>query len=141
MSDTTIATEEPTVERDHGRFRHHKYTWSKPFLSVRHNWEVVGPDGAVHFHVSMTEKYAPSCGLEFHHTREAWRRLYGRKEAAHHRECSVLGEPCWHDGTSLYASERIWPLVQPLLRHGEHEEVFRILEHEYDSHFERGREL
>lgn len=46
------------------KFRHHKYTWSKPFASPRHNWELVGPEGAIHFHVSLTPGYEPSCGLE-----------------------------------------------------------------------------
>lgn len=49
-------------------FRHHKYTWSKPFGSVNHRWEFVVARGAVHFHVSLTDDYGPSAGLEFHHT-------------------------------------------------------------------------
>lgn len=119
------------------KFRHHKYTWSKPFTSARHSWELVGPEGGVHFHVSTDEKWGDSCGLEFHHTREAWKRRYGRDEAPHHRDCPVLGEPCWHDGTSLYASEHVWPVVRPLLRSGDHEAIFRFLEGEYCAQFDR----
>jgi hypothetical protein len=121
------------------RFSHHKYTWSKPFSNVRHNWELVGPGGAVHFHVSESAEYGDSCGLEFHHTRDAWRRLYGRSRecAPHHRECPVLGEPCWHDGTSLYASETLWPIIKPMFRghDRDHEAIFRLLENEYNNHF------
>lgn len=85
------------------KFRHHKYTWSKPFTSVSHKWELVGPAGAIHLHVSLHSneddlaKYGPSCGLEFHHTRAAWAKRYGRDEAPHHLKCPLLGEPCWHE--------------------------------------------
>lgn len=119
------------------RYRHQKYTWSKPFSSVRHQWEIVGPYGAVHFHVSLTENYGPSCGLEFHHTEEGAKRV-GRfaDEAPHQMSCPMTGGRCWHDGTSLYASAHIWPMVESYLRHGEHEHVFHILEQEADRHFQ-----
>lgn len=119
------------------KFRHHKYTWSSPFGNPRHNWELVGPEGGVHLHVGLYKGQDASCGLEFHHTRDAWRRLYGRDEAPHHLECHILHAPCWHDGTSLYASEHIWPLVEPMLKGGEQEAIFRVLEREYERHFER----
>lgn len=117
-------------------FRHQKYTYSKPFMSPTHRWEVVGPDGGIHFHVSITPGYEPSCGLEFHH---AARAKYRCDEAPDRTNCPLIGEPCWHDGTSLYASESIWPMVEPMLRGGEHEAVFRLLEHEYEKHFRRLR--
>lgn len=114
------------------RFQHHKYTWTKPFGSVKHNWELVGPDGAVHFHVGFYDPQAPSAGLEFHHSRSAGRY---NGEAPHHIKCWLTGEPCWHDGTSLYASESLWPMVEPMFRNGDHETIFRVLEGEYDRHF------
>lgn len=114
------------------KFRHQKYTYSKPFMSPAHRWEVVGPDGGIHFHVSITPGYEPSCGLEFHH---AARAKFRCDEAPDHTNCPLIGEPCWHDGTSLYASESIWPMVEPMLRGGDHEAVFRLLEREYEKHF------
>lgn len=119
------------------RFRHHKYTYSNPFGSPRHHWELVGPEGGIHFHVSLTKGYDPSCGLEFHH---AARANYDTSRAPDHIKCPLIGEPCWHGGTSLYASETIWPMVEPILRGGDHEAAFRILEHEYNTHFTRLRE-
>lgn len=116
------------------RFRHHKYTWSKPFGSARHNWELVGPDGAVHFSASVSERHDPACGLEFHHTRAV---RYRCDEAPDHLDCPLTGGPCWHDGTSLYASEHVWPVIEPMLRSGDHETIFRVLEGEYDEHFNR----
>jgi hypothetical protein len=114
------------------KFRHHKYTWNNPFGSPRHHWELVGPDGGIHFHVSLTKGYEPSCGLEYHH---AARARYRPSDAPDHTNCPLIGEPCWHDGTSLYASETIWPIVEAMLKSGDHEAIFRVLEGEYESHF------
>ena len=50
-----------------GRYRHHKYTWSAPYGSIRHRWELVGFNGAIHFTANISDRYPPSCGLEFHH--------------------------------------------------------------------------
>jgi hypothetical protein len=122
------------------KFRHHEYTWSKPWGSPHHKWVVVGPEGGLHFHVSLTPKYDPSCGLEFHHNRAAWMRIVGRSEAPHHLQCQVIGEPCWHDGTSMYAREHLWPICEPMLKEGAHDMIFRVLESEYESHFERNVE-
>jgi hypothetical protein len=112
------------------KFAHHKYTWSNPFGSPRHHWELVGPNGAIHFHVSLTKGYDPSCGLEFHH-------LSG-DGAPHHLNCPLTGGRCWHDGTSLYASETVWPVVSAYLQTGDHEQIFRYLEGEYEARFETG---
>lgn len=111
------------------RYRHHKYTWAKPFMSVRHQWELVGPDGGLHFHVSLTPGYDPSCGLEIHKTSKQ------RDEAPSQINCWLVGGPCWHDGTSLYASEHLWPLIQAYLRTGDHDMIFSILEREADDRF------
>lgn len=118
------------------KFRHHLYKWSKPFDSVQHHWEFVGPEGGIHFHVSVYKANDPSCGLEFHHTARSG--YYRCAEAApDHIACPLLGEPCWHDGTSLYAIETIWPMVEPMLRSSDHEAIFRLLEGEYSRHFDR----
>lgn len=118
------------------KFDHHKYTWTKPFGHVRHNWEMVGPEGGVHFHVSVVDGHDPSAGLEFHHSRIAWARIRGEQEAPHHINCPLLGEPCWHDGTSLYAIETVWPIVKAMLAVGNHDGIFRFLEGEYRQRFE-----
>lgn len=116
------------------KYKHHKYTWSRPFLSIRHHWELVGPKGAMHFHVSITDdgEYDPACGLEFHH-------LSG-EGAPDHVNCPLTGGQCWHDGTSLYASDTVWPMVEPILRTGNHDEIFRLLEGLADDHFDDRRD-
>jgi hypothetical protein len=116
------------------RYRHHKYTWTKPFTSVRHQWEVIGPVGAIHFHVSIQDdkKYEPSAGLEIHYSSPP---DYMRGEAPTHVKCWLNGGPCWHDGTSLYASEHLWPIIECYLKGGEHEKIFAVLEREADDRF------
>lgn len=116
------------------RFTGHKYQWARPYTSTRHHWELRGPRGGIHLHVSIPDepRYGgPSCGLEFHHSFDPT----GGEEAPHHINCPVTGGHCWHDGTSLYASESIWPLVKEYLKDGDHGMIFSILEREYDSHF------
>lgn len=123
------------------KFAGHKYTWQKPFTSIRHQWELRGPVGAVDFHASLTPQYPPSCGLEFHYS-PRWSGFEARwgGTAPQHLNCPVLGGPCWHEGTSLYASEALWPMIEGYLKCSEHEQIFRILECEYCQHFERGEE-
>jgi len=120
------------------KFRGHKYTWVRPFDQVQHQWELRGPRGGISFHVSLWEgkdaakheKFGgPSCGLEFHHSFDPT----GGMEAPHHACCWLLKGPCWHDGTSLYASETVWPIVRSMMP--DHAAIFRLLEQEYDSHF------
>lgn len=119
------------------KYRHHKYTWSKPFSHVNERWTLLTPTGAIDFHVTHVEKYGPSCGLEFHHTEAA---KYRPKEAPDHIDCPLTGGRCWHDGTSLYATETLWPHIQPYSKSGEHEQVFKILECEAEKHFKLGDE-
>ena len=118
-----------------GKFQGHKYTWSKPFGRPRHNWEVRGPDGGVHFSATTYDDNSEaSCGLEFHHARSAG---YRCNEAPDHLNCPVIGEPCWHDGTSLYASETLWPRIKIALIRADHDAIFGIIEREYDERIER----
>ena len=111
------------------RFSGHKYTWSKPFTTVRHQWELIGPNGGIHFHASGPHQGNWACGLEIH------RSTPNGTDAPSQMKCWLLNAPCWHDGTSLYAEETLWPMIEVYLRTGEHETIFRFLEREYDTHF------
>jgi hypothetical protein len=75
----------------------------------------------------------PSCGLEFHHAFDPTK----GQEAPVHINCALTGGRCWHEGTSLYASEHVWPLVKLYLQNGDHRMIFKVLEGEYDQHFEQ----
>lgn len=114
------------------KYRHHKYTYTKDFGTPQHRWELVGPLGAVDFHVSLTEGYSPSAGLEFHHS---LRCNYRTNEAPDHVKCWLTGGPCWHDGTSLYATETLWPKIEMHLQTHDHDTIFKILEGEASNHF------
>lgn len=114
------------------RYRHHKYTWSRPFGSTRHNWSLIGPDGAINFHATVTPSYGASCGLEIHRISPVGHQV---GDAPSHLDCELTGGRCWHDGTSLYAQEQVWPYVESYLRTGDHDAIFRYLESEANSQF------
>ena len=114
------------------RFADHKYTWSRPFKGTVHGWSFRGPRGGIDFHVHTFEDgdFPTTAGLEIHRAYDP----SGGEEAASHAHCWLLKAPCWHDGTSLYATETLWPIVQSLMP--DHAAIFRVLEREYDHHFE-----
>lgn len=112
------------------RYSHYKYTWTNWFGTVRHNWEFSGARGGLNFHVSITPNYPPSCGLEFHHVTPI-----NEDTAPDHLHCPLTGGRCWHDGTSLYASEHLWPTIEALLKTGNHQTIFAVLEQEADHRF------
>jgi hypothetical protein len=87
------------------KFNHHKYTYTNRFGSPNHCWELVGPEGGIHFRVSLTKGYEPSCGLEFHHSARAGFRC---DEAPDHVTCPVIGEPCWHFAGGLKNAREIF---------------------------------
>lgn len=101
-----------------------------------HHYQVVGRDGAVHFHVS--ENMRPlmeglprfSGGLEAHHRSCP---PY-RNDPPDHKNCEVLGGNCWHDGTSLYASEVLIPRWERDFP--DHDAVFVWLTGEYVQRFD-----
>jgi len=112
------------------KYAHHKYIYSRPWRLPHHQWEFVCAEGAVHFTASFyKDDEPPSCGLEFHHI--------AGQGAPDHVDCPLTGGRGWHDGTSLYANESVWPSVELYLRSGDHDQIFRVLEHEAWKHFEK----
>lgn len=106
------------------KYKGHMYKWEKPFGHVRHHWELRSQHGGVHFHVSIVENYDDSAGLELHS-------IYPQgDDAPDHINCPITGGRCWHDGTSLYATETLWPMIKHDLSKGDHEAIFRLLERE-----------
>lgn len=114
------------------RYRN-EYRYAPRFGYPEHIWTCIGAKGAMHFHVTdMGENHKHgdrySGGLEQHS-----RQPFGTDEAPSHEKCWLLGGPCWHDGTSLYAHETLIPMW--LAAPNDHERVFRMLEHEYENRF------
>ena len=91
-------------------------------------WAVVGEHGAVEFHCFnrvLPESRWRVGGFEEHLRKPQHYR--GAQSEPDHDYCELLDGPCWHDGTSLWASEYWIPLYE---REGE-EAVWRRLEQEY----------
>ncbi len=91
-----------------------RYTWCYNYGHPRHSYEVIGRHGAVHLHITDMDEYALesnterySAGLETH-----WRQPPDHmcEKPPSQDECWLLKQPCWHDGTSLYANEKFVPL-------------------------------
>lgn len=107
-------------------FKGHTYTWCKPFTRIRHQWELRSAHGGITFW-AMDISVSPTCGLELHS-------IYQQGEnPPDHINCPVTGGRCWHDGTSMYATDALWPLIEPYLKDGDHETIFRILEREAEK--------
>lgn len=108
------------------KYNGHIYKWSKPFGHVSHQWELRSEHGGVHFHISVVpDSQHQSAGLEFH-------RVVG-DGAPDHIDCFLTGGRCWHDGTSMYATDFLWPTIKMYLEDGDHEAVFRTLEREAEK--------
>lgn len=113
------------------------YQYQSRFGSQRHDWHIIGAPGALSFHVTdhgaeHEAKYSTrySAGLEAHYRQPP---DYMADQPPSHDECWVLKCPCWHDGTSTYANERLLPFW--LLDPGNHERMFNCLRREAEKRF------
>jgi len=102
---------------------------------------VIGPLGAVDFHghkpspggVAILKEHGfdtPTCGLEYHRQTAPDYRL---DAPADFESCWLTGKPCWSDGTSLYASEYLYPLWKAVGTEG----FWPYLEAAYRDYFEK----
>lgn len=106
-----------------------------------HTWSIIGAHGAKHLHISSYGKDDNvnfSGGLETH-----WRNPpeYMAEDAPSQDKCWLLGQPCWHDGTSSYVSDKIIPTIERELRgngldYRAHDRIFLLLESEMRETFE-----
>lgn len=114
------------------KYGHRKYTYV-PGGGERgtHTWQCVGAAGGVHFSATFyKDGEEPACGLELHS-----RKPQGN-DAPSQTNCWLIGGPCWHDGTSLYARETLWPQISAFLRAQDHEQVFDLLAYEAEKRLE-----
>jgi len=74
--------------------------------SARHFWVVVGPLAGVHLWVEVGNGF-PFGGFETHYRNPP---KYMADDSPSHDNCWVLKCPCWHDGTSLWATEYWIPM-------------------------------
>ena len=111
-------------------FSNRVYKWSKPFSNIRHEWSLIGPRAALSFHVTLNETYGDTAGLEVHYFDAP---DYMAEDPPSHIDCSYTGGRCWHEGTSLYATETLWPMIKGYLLYGDHEAIFSILESDLEK--------
>jgi hypothetical protein len=121
------------------KFRY-KYEYTNDFGYPKHVWTCIGRRGAMHFHVTDMGEKGPdgerrsdrySGGLEVHYREPP---DYMGEQVPSTDKCWLIGCPCWHDGTSLYAQEFLIPfwLANPT----DHDRMFKCLAHEYEQRFE-----
>ena len=84
-------------------------------------WHVVGPLGAVSFHTYQSDP--EFAGVEYHNKTG--------DRAPDFEHCSVIGGPCWCDGTTLWAVE----FVLPLFRECGEQALWDLLEQRYAKYF------
>ncbi len=106
-----------------------EYVYHNPWGNPKHMWKVVLAGGGIHLYVAdMGENYNPeygerySGGIEIHYRHPP---SYMDHEPPSHDECFLLKAPCWHDGSSLQASEYWIPLW--LTDPHNHERMFHLL--------------
>lgn len=116
------------------KYRHHKYTWSRPVGSIRHSWQLLGPLGGLELNVGLIGGDSPTCGVEYHHTEACGHNTH---YAPDHIDCKLTGGRCWHEGSSLYASETIWSVVSGYLLSGNHGAIFAYLDGIADERFNK----
>lgn len=91
-------------------------------------WGISGEFGSISFWIerdsssSSREFYG---GVEFHYNEKS--KPDYMSEGSHHKICMQSGGECWHDGTSLWASEYWIPMILP---QGD-EAIWKRLEQEY----------
>ena len=113
-----------------------EYKFNDDFGLERHVWTCIGRRGAIHLHVSGSLRDADGPnegyygGLEVHY-REPPDCM--NEDAPSQDRCWLLDGPCWHDGTSLYASETLIPLW--LCDRNNHVRMFGVLQREYEKWF------
>ena len=102
-----------------------EYKYTNRFYP-EHMWKVVSARMGIHLHITdLGEKNTAmrySGGIECH-----WRSPPDHmKDEVPHKNCWVLGGVCWHDGSSMQATEHWIPLW--LLAPNDHDEMFRLLQ-------------
>ena len=114
----------------------YKYEMTVRHGGIEHCYSIVCRQGAIHFHVTeyledgFMKGHEPSGGLEMHYRTPP---DYMADQAPSDDRCPFIHQPCWHDGTSLYASET---LIPKWARRDSEIEMFWVLVREVRNRFE-----
>lgn len=106
-----------------------------------HCWSIVGRHGAKHLHISV---YGKNDSVDYYGGLETHWRVppeHMTDQAPSQDKCWLLNQPCWHDGTSVYVSESIIPMIEDSLRGvdgltaNDHLMIFSLLEKRMEETF------
>ena len=113
-----------------------KYTREWWIDCWQHRWEILGADGGAHLSIRPYKlsdgPVEYSAGLEMHYRRPP-NHMDGC--APSYARCFLLEDPCWHDGTSLYAQEHFVPMF---LR-DDHDGIFSEMKRWCDDRLKDGQ--
>lgn len=78
---------------------------------LTHLWSLANEDGGIHISAVISEfrggrEWMGGCETHYANCPD-----YMDPEKPSHQHCWVLGAPCWHDGSSLYFSEHVAPML------------------------------
>jgi len=93
----------------------------------RKEWCVTGEYGSLCFWVTAY-KDSHYGGVESHYNEKSRPEYLSEKDPSHD-DCHANGGKCWHDGTSLWASEYWIPYILPQGNDG----IWRTLQNYYDE--------
>ena len=112
----------------HDRVYKVKYEYEPNFGIGRHTWSVCGARIGAHLHISdigeeRGREYGRySGGIEIHYRTPP---EYMKNDAPTSINCWLIGGPCWHDGSSMQATEKWIPMW--LRNTNDHAVIFREL--------------
>ena len=112
-----------------------EYKYCRLFGQPRHIWALVGAHGGLHLHITdYGEKHEEEYGYRYQGGIEVhWRHPpSGANRPPDNDECWLLKCPCWHDGSSLQATETWIPIW--LSCKDDHDHMFAMLANEADRH-------
>ena len=103
-----------------------QYRYTEEFGGKQHRWFVSGEKIGIELRINENDKFGPSGGLECHY---AITPPHMKGNSPHHPLCEVVGyRACWHDGSSMYATEYWIPMWEAAPH--KHHEMFIELAHE-----------
>lgn len=105
----------------------------QPWGNALHSYTCVGRWGAVSLHITDLSRMKEaavehSAGLEYHRRQP----LPDNDSPPSHEKCWLIGGPCWHDGTSLYAQEKYVPMFR---QGGDPDHIWRAMMRDADEYF------
>lgn len=78
---------------------------------LTHMWSLANKDGGIHISANVTPFRGQREWMGGCETHYAKCPDYMDPDKPSHEHCWVLGAPCWHDGSSLYFSENVAPML------------------------------